>query len=184
MHCSHRRNCRSSVHCTGGLKPRGWESANVRRFAPVGVRIVCSARHSLKAGEGSVDILRMTGFHFENECLTAECLAVLGCYELRDAAARSENPEHAGWLNRVEEVAGVDPTALTGVHGMLIARGMLKFEITGRNVGLQYQISNLGRDALARQSLAAGDPFAASLHSAESDDMVAAESDDNHRNAA
>jgi hypothetical protein len=70
------------------------------------------------------------------------------------------------------------------VHGMLIARGMLKFEITGRNVGLQYQISNLGRDALSRQSLAASAPFAASLHSAESDDMVSAESDDNHRNAA
>ncbi len=45
----------------------------------------------------------------------------------------------------------MDKVRLTGIHGFLIAQGMLKFEITGRSVGLQYQLSPLGRESLNRR---------------------------------
>lgn len=98
-----------------------------------------------------VDTSCMTGIDLNFDMLTPDCIAVLNCYALRDLTAKSENPEYSGWLNRVDDVAGVDPTSLTRIHGMLIAQGMLKFEITGRSVGLQYQISSSGREAIVRQ---------------------------------
>lgn len=115
----------------------------------------------------------MTGHDLLAERLNPDCIAVLGSYSIREITARSENPDYGGWLNRVDEVTGVDSAALTGIHGLLIAQGMLKFEITGRSVGLQYQVSPLGREALARYAAtAAGE--SADLH--DGSDSVADES--------
>jgi hypothetical protein len=104
-----------------------------------------------------VDTSCMTGIDLNFDLLAPDCIAVLNCYALRDLTSKSENPEYSGWLNRVDDVAGVDPTSLTRIHGMLIAQGMLKFEITGRSVGLQYQISSSGREAIARQQTMVSD---------------------------
>lgn len=93
----------------------------------------------------------MTVFDFHSEPISDDCLSVLSSYAIRDAAAKASNPEYSGWLDRVDEVAGVDKVRLTGIHGFLIAQGMLKFEITGRSVGLQYQLSPLGRESLNRR---------------------------------
>lgn len=81
------------------------------------------------------------------------CLTVLECYAVREVAAKASNAEYAGWLDRILEVPGLEPSSLTSIHGFLIAQGLIKFEFTGRSVGLQYQLSNLGKECIARKSL-------------------------------
>ena len=92
----------------------------------------------------------MIGADFHLDQLSDECLKVLSSYSIRELASRKANVDANGWLDRIEDVPGIDRAAMTMIHGMLIAQGMLKFEITGRSVGLQYQVSSVGRDALAR----------------------------------
>ncbi len=99
----------------------------------------------------------MAAFDLHSEPISDDCLSVLSNYAIRDAAARASNPDYNGWLDRVDEVHGVDKVRLTGIHGFLIAQGMLKFEITGRSVGLQYQLSPLGRESLTRRATSSDD---------------------------
>jgi len=89
-----------------------------------------------------------TALTFERDCLT-----VLGCYAVLDAAAKVAKQDYAGWLDRVADVPDVDNSSLTLIHGYLIAQGLIRFEFTGRTVGLQYQLSPQGRDCLSRQTL-------------------------------
>ncbi len=85
---------------------------------------------------------------FEKNCLT-----VLNCYAVRDAAAKAATKEYAGWLDRIQDVQGIEKTTLTSIHGFLIAQGLIRFEFNGRTVGLQYQLSTQGREAMARESV-------------------------------
>ncbi len=85
---------------------------------------------------------------FEQNCLT-----VLNCYAVRDAAAKAATKEYAGWLDRIQDVQGIEKTTLTSIHGFLIAQGLIRFEFNGRSVGLQYQLSTQGREAMARESV-------------------------------
>lgn len=81
------------------------------------------------------------------------CLAVLDCYAVRDATAKSSAKEYSGWLDRIQNVPGIESTSLTAIHGFLIAQGLIKFEFTGRSVGLQYQLSTQGRESISRKSV-------------------------------
>ena len=76
---------------------------------------------------------------------------------MRDVAAKATNTDYAGWLDRILEVPGLESSSLTSIHGFLIAQGLIKFEFTGRSVGLQYQLSNLGKECVARKSLCFAD---------------------------
>lgn len=58
--------------------------------------------------------------------------------------------EFDGWLERIDSLDDFDAQELTRVHGQLIALGFLKFEISGRSVGLRYKISTRGKNALER----------------------------------
>ena len=85
---------------------------------------------------------------FEKNCLT-----VLNCYAVRDAAAKAATSEYAGWLDRIQDVPGIERVTLTSIHGFLIAQGLIRFEFTGRSIGLQYQVSTQGRESIARESV-------------------------------
>ena len=85
---------------------------------------------------------------FEDNCLT-----VLNCYAVRDAASKAAAREYTGWLDRIQNVPGVETSSLTSIHGFLIAQGLIRFEFTGRSVGLQYQLSTQGRESIARESV-------------------------------
>lgn len=85
---------------------------------------------------------------FEKNCLT-----VLNCYAARDAAAKATAREYAGWLDRIQDVPGIEKLSLTSIHGFLIAQGLIRFEFTGRSVGLQYQLSTQGRESIARETV-------------------------------
>jgi hypothetical protein len=61
----------------------------------------------------------------------------------------SDASESLGWVPRLSRLDGVEPERLSALHGKLIALGLLSFEISGK-LGMQYQISPLGRRTLGR----------------------------------
>lgn len=63
--------------------------------------------------------------------------------------SRRQQPDSDAWVPRVREVAGVDPSHLAPIHGKLIALGWLKFELSGRDAGVLYQVTAAGRLALS-----------------------------------
>ena len=80
--------------------------------------------------------------------------------------------EYAGWLDRIQDVPGIEKFSLTSIHGFLIAQGLIRFEFTGRSVGLQYQLSTQGRESIARESVYfIDDPHRNENSSAESESV-------------
>lgn len=61
---------------------------------------------------------------------------------------REQSPDADGWIPRLTELPGIEPSLLSSIHGKLIAFGMLKFDVGGRDVGVQYQVTHQGRRAL------------------------------------
>lgn len=86
---------------------------------------------------------------FSTESLDAGSRQVLETYAVRELASQPGSDASSGWLDRVCAVPGLDAPALASAHGLLIAEGLLKFEITGRSAGLQYQLSQRGREILS-----------------------------------
>ncbi len=65
---------------------------------------------------------------------------------------REQSPDADGWIPRLTDLPGVDHGSLSSIHGKLIAFGMLKFDVGGRDVGVQYQVTHQGRRALLGES--------------------------------
>ena len=78
---------------------------------------------------------------------------VLEAYHARQQPQANED----GWIPRVRLVDGLSPDHLPRIHGKLIALGLLKFQLTGRESGMCYQLSTLGRDVLAGRVAAQDD---------------------------
>lgn len=117
------------------------------------VAIVPWRLRRLKARTNPVDTVRMSTAHTQPHNFDQNCLTVLECYAVRDVAAKATSVDYTGWLDRILEVPGLESSSLTSIHGFLIAQGLIKFEFTGRSVGLQYQLSSLGKECITRQSL-------------------------------
>ncbi len=65
--------------------------------------------------------------------------------DAEDAASEAENAE--AWVPRIGAVEGVDAAVLSTLHGGLIARGYLKYELFVRQGGLRYRLTPEGRKA-------------------------------------
>lgn len=61
------------------------------------------------------------------------------------------------WRPRVARIEGVEPAQLSRLHGTLIALGCLKFDLSGK-VGVQYQLTTLGRRTLERGLVTSAEP--------------------------
>ncbi len=48
------------------------------------------------------------------------------------------------WIARIMEVEGIPDEELSAIYGQLIAHGLLKFKLLGRD-GMGYQLTSLGR---------------------------------------
>lgn len=107
----------------------------------------------LKAMKNRADTVGMSATASHSVTFEQNCLIVLECYAVRDAAAKVTQTEYAGWLDRILDIPGLEPSSLTSIHGFLIAQGLIKFEFTGRSVGLQYQLSPLGRESISNRTL-------------------------------
>lgn len=90
----------------------------------------------------------MHDFELEQLRRSPALRSTLKTYWELQTKARQSLPEFDGWVPRVSEVPKVDPAHLSSVHGRLIALGFLKFDLTNREVGMRYQLSPLGRQAI------------------------------------
>lgn len=82
-----------------------------------------------------------------------ESLAVLAAYRAQHAVYKQTDPEHSGWVDRLTTVADIEVDELSGIHGKLIACGLLEFQLTGRTTGVQYQLSSAGAKMLESASV-------------------------------
>ena len=88
------------------------------------------------------------------DSLNEQNLPILQSYSDRTRTAKAASDEHDGWLDRLESTDDFDADELTRIHGQLIALGMLKFELSNRETGLRYRVSDRGYAALQRQVFA------------------------------
>lgn len=84
------------------------------------------------------------------DSLNSQNVRVIQAYADRAKVAKKTSEEFDGWLERIDRLEDVASDELTRLHGQLIAMGFLKFEISGRSVGLKYRISTRGKNALER----------------------------------
>ena len=82
-----------------------------------------------------------------------EWRVALNVYHDLQAQAREQSPEFDGWIPRVIEVQTIDSATLPSIHGKLIAFGFLKFDLSGRDAGMRYQLTPQGKLALLGKSL-------------------------------
>ncbi len=73
------------------------------------------------------------------------------------AAESGQDSKIQTWIPRLAEVEGVDSKELSKIHGKLIALGYLKFQLSGREKGMCYQVSPLGKQALEQNAPAETD---------------------------
>jgi|AntAceMinimDraft_11_1070367.scaffolds.fasta_scaffold14715_2 hypothetical protein len=92
----------------------------------------------------------MTPFQLQLDSLNEHNLLVMQAYALRAATQKATTETFDGWLDRINEIPNFAKEDLTRQHGQLIALGFLQFEISGSNVGLRYQISTKGKQALEK----------------------------------
>jgi hypothetical protein len=78
-----------------------------------------------------------------------------------DAAALVNEEENAeAWVPRVTSIEGIEPSTLSQLHGGLIARGLLKYELFGRHLGMRYRLTPEGRRAAEAVPAAAAESVA------------------------
>ena len=77
-----------------------------------------------------------------------EWRATLLVYHNLQLEIREKSPDSDGWVPRPAEFEGIEPSRISAIHGKLIAFGFLKFDVSGRDVGVRYQLTPEGRKAL------------------------------------
>jgi len=87
---------------------------------------------------------------FQLDTLNQQNLLVMQAYVAQATLQKATTEEFDGWLDRIDQLEEMTPEELTQQHGQLIAMGFLKFEISGRSVGLRYQVSTKGKHAIER----------------------------------
>ena len=76
------------------------------------------------------------------------------------AIAANEEENADAWVPRVTSIESVEPAVLSQLHGGLIARGLLKYELFGRQLGMRYRLTPEGRRAVETVTCAVVEPFA------------------------
>lgn len=95
-----------------------------------------------------------------------QLLATLKVYSDLHANLREQIENFDGWISRVTEVPDIESSELPTIHGRLIAFGLLKFDVSGRDTGLKYQLTPQGKQALAGPSSPDEDHESESCHAA------------------
>lgn len=53
-----------------------------------------------------------------------------------------------GWVSRIAQLEGVDPSRMSTLHGRVIALGYLKFQLIDRQIGLRYRLTPAGKQVV------------------------------------
>ena len=96
----------------------------------------------------------MDDFELEQLRRNPEWRTTLTVYHDLQAQGRTQSPEFDGWIPRVVEVQTIDSAMLPSIHGKLIAFGFLKFDLSGKDAGMRYQLTPQGKQALLGKPLA------------------------------
>lgn len=86
----------------------------------------------------------------------AHWVAVLEQYHQQSDSLKGQSKEFDGWVPRLHDIPEVPGEELPGIHGKLIAFGYLKFDLAGRDAGIRYQLTPLGKQGINRSE--AGEP--------------------------
>jgi hypothetical protein len=127
------------------------------RSAPSVVAVVPQLPRPLQSTVAAADTTGMEPLHVTELRAHESWRQVLAAYEIEQVILKKIDPNHAGWVPRLREIDGVPDEDLPVIHGRLIAFGLLKFQLAGRNDGVQYQISTAGREALSPGNAADAD---------------------------
>ena len=72
-------------------------------------------------------------------------VTILELYQQRFVQNQQQFTEFDGWVPRIHDVPEISSDELPGIHGKLIAFGFLKFDLAGRDGGIRYQLTPLGK---------------------------------------
>lgn len=61
-------------------------------------------------------------------------------------------PSGTTWMPRLFDVAGIESTQLSALHGRLIAFGYLDIDVSDAAIGVRYQVTTTGRQHLIQSS--------------------------------
>ena len=100
----------------------------------------------------SVDIGSMEDFELEQLRRNPKWKTVMEVYLQCGHVGRDQSKDFDGWMPRLAEVPEIPTTELPGIHGKLIAYGLLKFDLAGRDGGIRYQLTPLGKQGLSGAS--------------------------------
>ncbi len=90
----------------------------------------------------------MLDFELNHLNESPEWRTILEEYQHRENLQKTADPESDGWVLRISSLEDINEEELPKIHGKLIAVGYLKFQLSGRNSGVKYQISPAGKLAL------------------------------------
>ncbi|MBX3443412.1 MAG: hypothetical protein KF774_13485 [Planctomyces sp.] len=99
----------------------------------------------------------------------ADGLGELGEDDASDVEVGGGAERIESWIPRIMSLPGVDAASLPALHGRLIALGLLKFELFGRQGGMRYRLTPLGRKAAIEDGRRADVDAADDSGSAESE---------------
>ena len=91
----------------------------------------------------------MDEYELEQLRRNPQWMTVLDLYYQRQVQSREQIPDFDGWIPRIHDVPDTAVEELPQIHGKLIAFGFLKFDLTGRDAGIRYQLTPLGRQSLS-----------------------------------
>lgn len=83
----------------------------------------------------------------EHDCLAdnPDWLKVLQLYAEKIDQPRGDDEQGVRWIERIEQLDDLSAEQVSEIHGQLIAQGWLTFQLEGRQSGLLYRLTNLGR---------------------------------------
>ena len=90
----------------------------------------------------------MDEFDLEKLRHNPKWVAVLDCYQEICLRSRERSSDFDGWVPRIHEFPDTPTEELPGIHGKLIAHGFLKFDLAGRDGGIRYQLTPLGKQGI------------------------------------
>ena len=87
----------------------------------------------------------MDEFELEQLRRNPKWATLLNVYCQLQLSGKLQIADFDGWTPRVLEAPEIATDELSGIHGKLIAFGFLKFDLAGRDGGIRYQLTPLGK---------------------------------------
>jgi len=91
----------------------------------------------------------MDEFELEQLRRQPKWVSILTRYQQLAVEKREQIVDFDGWVPRILSVNDIPDAELPGIHGKLIAYGFLKFDLAGRDAGIRYQLTPLGKQGLS-----------------------------------